>query len=62
MSNSKQVPFRLTEADREKIGLIRTHFGLPSDAAAVRYAVQQTAVMIAETNQVRASKRTRSKA
>lgn len=48
MPVSKPVPFRLSEADRAKIALIRQHFGLPSDAAAVRYAVQQTAAALAD--------------
>ena len=41
MQPKKQVPFRLSDADRERIAAIRDHFGLPSEAAAVRYAVQR---------------------
>lgn len=48
MAASKQVPFRLTETDRAKIAAIKEHFGLPSDAAAVRYAVQQMHVMVVD--------------
>jgi hypothetical protein len=47
MASSKPVPFRLSEDDRAKIERIRQHFGLPSNAAAVRYAVQRTAERLA---------------
>lgn len=36
------TPIRLTESDRAKIEVIRERFGLPSLAAAVRYAVDRT--------------------
>lgn len=34
------TPIRLTNADKAKIAAIRERFGLPSHAAAIRYAVE----------------------
>lgn len=38
---TKQVPIRFTDADRERISRIREHYGLSSDAEAVRVALKQ---------------------
>lgn len=45
---TKQVPFRLSDADRERLARIREHYGLPSDAAAIRYLIHREAARLAK--------------
>jgi hypothetical protein len=51
------TPIRLTDADKVKLAEIQTRFGLPSLAAAVRYAIETTRlIMHAETVEIRVKK------
>jgi len=41
VEKTKQTAVRLSEEDRERLEQIRKKFGLPSQAAAIRFAVRE---------------------
>lgn len=47
----KSCLFRFSDDDRDKIRIIREHFGLVSDAAAVRLALHRTAAAVMKIDQ-----------